>query len=233
MQEKIKQYFNQLFEDAPKTRKALELKQEMTQNALDKYEDMLQEGYSEEDAYQNVIQSIGDVTELFGELEEKNLLVLPEEDRKKRAMLKAVSIGLYIFAVIVFFFFATIGDVFWGNGAYMPDLTMLGLCLAALICIVPTIMLIYAANMYPNYTKKKEDNMVEVYKEERYLDNREKAICSSVSAIVWTLSLVLYFLISFLTFAWYITWVIFLMAACAQAIVLLVFSLRKEKSEGI
>lgn len=103
MKEKIVQYFNQLFEDAPKTRKALELKQELTQNALDKYEDLMQEGrYSEEDAYQNVIQSVGDVRELFGDLEEKNLLELPEKDRKKRAMLKAVAVGLYIFAGVTF-----------------------------------------------------------------------------------------------------------------------------------
>lgn len=91
MKERIVQYFNQLFEDAPKTRKALELKQELTQNALDKYEDMIQEGRcSEEDAYQNVIQSIGDVGELFEDLEEKNLLELPEKDRKKRADRKSV-----------------------------------------------------------------------------------------------------------------------------------------------
>mgnify|MGYP006990371118 CR=1 FL=1 len=65
---------------------------------------MIQEGrYSEEDAYQNVIQSVGDVNELFDDLEEKSLLELPEKDRKKRAMLKAVAVGLYIFAGVIFF----------------------------------------------------------------------------------------------------------------------------------
>ena len=78
MKERIKQHFNKIFADAPKTRKALDLKQEMMQNALDKYDDMIMDGYSEEDAYQNVITSIGDVRELFSEMEEKNLLT----DRK-------------------------------------------------------------------------------------------------------------------------------------------------------
>ena len=70
MKEKIIQHFNEIFRDAPKTRKALDLKQEMMQNAMDKYDDMVAEGYLEEDAYHNVINSIGDVTDLFSETEE-------------------------------------------------------------------------------------------------------------------------------------------------------------------
>ena len=73
MDERIRQYFNTIFAEAPKTRRALDLKQEMMQSAIDKYNDMVADGYSEEDAYQNVINSIGDVTELFPEVEEKNL----------------------------------------------------------------------------------------------------------------------------------------------------------------
>ncbi len=225
MKEKIVQHFNQLFEDAPKTRKALDLKQEMTQNALDKYEDMLQEGYSEEDAYQNVIRSIGDVSELFQEVEEKNLLELPEKDRKKRAMLKAVAVGLYIFAGVVFLFFGFLEEL---PGNY-TEYTSLGLVLAGLICIAPTVMMVYAANMYPGYTRKKEPDMVEEYKEEKYLNNRDKAVMGAVSSIIWTLALIIYFVVSFLTYDWYITWVIFLIAGCLQSVAALLFSLRKEK----
>ena len=105
MKEKIKQHFDLLFNEAPKTRKALDLKQEMIQNAMDKYDDLIADGNSERDAYQNVIDSIGDVHELFPELEEKNLFTLPEKDRKKKAMLTAVAVGLYIFSGAGFFFF--------------------------------------------------------------------------------------------------------------------------------
>lgn len=225
MKEKIIQHFNQLFEDAPKTRKALDLKQEMTQNALDKYADMLQEGYSEEDAYQNVIRSIGDVSELFQEVEEKNLLELPEKDRRKRAMLKAVAVGLYIFAGVIFLFFGFLEEL---PGNY-TEYASLGLVLAGLICIAPTVMMVYAANMYPGYTKKKEPDMVEEYKEEKYLSNRDKAVKGAVSSIIWTLALVIYFVVSFLTYDWHITWVIFLIAGCVQSVAVLLFSLRKEK----
>lgn len=227
MREKITQYFNGLFEDAPKTRKALDLKREMTQNALDKYEDLVQEGHSEQDAYQNVIQSIGDVTELFEELEEKNLLMLPEKDRRKRAMIKAVAIGLYILAGVVFFAVEMIAEM-PGSGWFTYQ--GLGIVLAGLICIAPTIMMVYAANMYPDYSKKNEDmDMVEEYKHAKLRSSRDRAIMGAISSIIWTLALVLYFIISFTTSAWYITWVIFLIAACVQSVAVLIINLRKEK----
>lgn len=226
MREKINQHFNMLFEDAPKTRKALDLKQEMQQNAIDKYDDLLQEGYSEEDAYQNVIHSIGDVTELFEEVEDKNLLTLPEKDRKKKALLTAVAVGLYIFAGAVFFLFAVIEDFMGYSGI---DYATLGLAIAVMICVVPTIMLVYAANMYPGYTKKPEPDMVEQYKEEKYYSNRDKAVKGAVSSIIWTLALVVYFVVSFATMAWHITWVIFLIAGCAQSVAALIFSLKQDK----
>ena len=226
MKEKIRQHFNEIFEEAPKTRKALDLKQEMIQNAMDKYDDMVADGYSEEDAYRNVIESIGDVNELFPEVEEKNLFTLPEEDRKKKAMLTAVAVGLYIFAGAVFFFFGCIDGTVAHHGF---SLGQMGLVIALLICIAPTIMLVYAANMYPDYTKKEENDMVERYKEARYSRNRTTAVRRSINSIIWTLAVVLYFLISFETFDWEITWIIFPMALCVQSIVRLIFSLREDE----
>ncbi|MDE5825469.1 MAG: permease prefix domain 1-containing protein [Lachnospiraceae bacterium] len=225
MKEKIRQHFNEIFADAPRTRKALDLKQEMMQSAIDKYDDMVADGYSEEDAYQSVIASIGDVTELFPEVEEKNLFMLSEKDRKKKAMLTAVSAGLYIFAGAVFIFFGMISEI-----AHVPyELTGLGLVCALVICIPPTVMLVYAANMYPNYSKKEEQDMVERLKEIKYSSNKEKAARKTINSLIWTVALVLYFLISFETFDWHITWIIFLIAACVQQIVKLIFELKTEE----
>ena len=223
MKEKIRQHFNLLFTEAPKTRKALDLKQEMIQNAMDKYDDMVAEGYSEEDAYRNVIDSIGDVSELFTELEEKNLFTLSEKDRKKKAMLTAVAVGLHIFAGAVFYFFSS--GMWYSHGYHMGNL---GLVIALLICIAPTIMLVYAANMYPDYSKKEGSNMVERYKEDRYSSNKETAVRRSINTIIWSLAVVLYFIISFATFQWEVTWVIFPMALCVQSIIRLIFSLKGD-----
>lgn len=227
MEEKIRQHFNELFAETPKTRRTLELKQEMLQNALDKYQDLRAEGYAEEDAYENVVNSIGDVSGLLTEMEEADYLNLPEKDRKKRAMLKAVSVGIYIFAGVVFFFFGMLDEI-WPGSHYF-DLQTIGLCLAALICIPPTIMNVYAANMYPSRANKKNDgnkDMVEEYRERRYAGKRDKAVKNSIYTIVWTVAVIVYFIVSFSTYAWHITWIIFLIAACVQAIVGLIFNLK-------
>lgn len=227
MNERIRKYIEELFEDAPKTRKAMEWKEEVVINTIDKYHDLIGEGYKEEDAWQMVIHSIGDVTELFGELEEENPLRLPEGQRKKKAVLKTIAAGLYIFAGVVYMTWMLMANRYF---YYMnTDIRMeVGLILAALICIAPTCMLIYAANMYPDFSRR-EDNLVENYKEARYIRNRERAIKTSISAIVWLVTLILYFIISFVTFYWEVTWITFLIGGCAQAIVFLIFSLKREQ----
>lgn len=225
MEEKIRKHFNELFTDAPKTRKAIEMKEEMTQNSIDKYHDLLGEGYSETDAFENVIGSIGDVTELFGDLEEKNIFSLSEKDRRKKALLTSVSVGMYIFAGCVFFFAQMLDEIY--RTAW--DFSILGLVLTALVCIPPTCMLVYAANMYPDYRKKEEENMVERYKESRHTSNRDKAIKGSVSTIIWTIVIIMYFLISFTSSAWHVSWVIFLIGACVQAVFELLYSLKRSE----
>ena len=163
------------------------------------------------------------MSELFEELEEKSLYTMTEEQRRKKAVLTALSVGLYVFAGVVFFLFV------WMDGflRLRTDLSTLGLVIAAAVCIPPTCILVYVANLSPDY-KKREDSLVEEYKERSSSSKRERAIRSSVSTIIWMATIILYFLVSFMTFAWYITWVIFLMGACAQAISVLVFSIRSE-----
>lgn len=225
MNERVKKYLDELFEDAPKTRKAMELKEEMMQNSMEKYQDLLSDGWSEEDAYKNVIGSIGDVTELFEDLEEKNLLNLSEADRKKKAILTSVAVGLYILAGVVLLASTLIGDILGGPRSL--DYDTLGLVLAAAVCIAPTCMLVYAANMYPDYRKKKED-FVEEYKEAKHASNRDKAVRRSISTIIWTVIVILYFVFSFSSGAWHISWVIFLMGACVEAVCSLIYSLRQN-----
>ena len=225
MNERIVRHMDKLFDAAPRTRKTLELKQEMTQNANDKYQDLLADGYSEEDAYQNVIGSIGDVSELFEDLEERTPYNMSEADRKKKALVTSISVGLYIFAGVVFFLCQWLDEM---PGSEFMEYGTLGLVLAAAICIVPTCLLVYVSNLYPNY-KKEEDNMVEQYKEITSTNRRDKAIMGAISTIIWTITLILYFVISFTTYAWHITWVLFLMGGCVEAIAVLVINMKKDK----
>ncbi len=221
MNEKIRKHINELFREAPRTRRAVELKEEMAQNTIEKYEDLIAEGYQEEDAFRIVIDSIGDVTELFEDLKDRSLFLLPEEQRRKKAMLTAAAVGIYIFAFVVLIVCLVVTDIYFSGS----ELGLLGFALAMLLCIPPTCMLVYAANMYPAHNKK-EENLVELYKEAAVTGSREKAIRRSVSMIIWLVTLLLYFAISMKTQRWEVTWLTFLVGACAQMIEVLVFNLK-------
>ena len=70
MEYRIRAYVDELFESAPRTQRAYELKIELTQNLIDKYYALVSEGKSEQDAYNLTVMSIGDVRELFEGLED-------------------------------------------------------------------------------------------------------------------------------------------------------------------
>ncbi len=65
MNEKIRQYIEELFRDVPQSRRAGELKEEMLINLNEKYED-LSKDYDEARAYELVIEGMGDPAELVG-----------------------------------------------------------------------------------------------------------------------------------------------------------------------
>ena len=49
----------------------------------------------------------------------------------------------------------------------------------------------------------------------------------SLSSALWTLTLAVYFILSFSTHAWHITWVIFLIATAAEQLLKACFDLKK------
>ena len=65
MENKLRAYMDHLFQDVPNTKKAVEVKEEILQNIVDKYHDLVAEGKSEEAAYNIAIASIGDLDALY------------------------------------------------------------------------------------------------------------------------------------------------------------------------
>lgn len=65
MREKLKAYVNSLFRNAPDTPRNRELREEILQNTLDRFDDLVAGGYSEESAYAQAVASIGDVSQLW------------------------------------------------------------------------------------------------------------------------------------------------------------------------
>lgn len=217
MKEKLRDHINSLFADAPQTKRVFELREELFSNLLEKYGDLIAKGYSEDDAYRAVIAGIGDVDELIRGLGEQDVLspLHMEQWRKRNALIVSVAVMLYILAPMVLIFF----DEAWGND-------LLGLSLFFLLAAVATGMLIYNNMTRPRYMKK-EDTVVEEFKEWKASHGREKSIMGSISGLLWTAITAVYFLISFWTGAWYITWVIFIIGAALQNVIKLIFDMKR------
>lgn len=65
MREKISVYVEGLFSDAALTIRNAEIQQEILQHALDRYDDLIAAGKTEQEAYDEAIGGIGDVSELY------------------------------------------------------------------------------------------------------------------------------------------------------------------------
>lgn len=142
----------------------------------------------------------------------KDIVVANEEDnRKVWARNLAISVGLYIVSIIFIIFFSAV-----------LALPIIGVCLFFATVSVATGIIIYSAIAY---SKKKE----KLSKEEE----KKKTIVKEVCEIVDILGVVAYFLVSFLTGAWYITWVIFLVIGLCEAIVRLIFSIKDNGKDEV
>ena len=148
MEYRIRAYVDELFQSAPRTQRAYELKVELTQNLLDKYFALLSEGKSQDDAYNLTVMSIGDVQELFEGLNE---------------------------------------DAPAGPPVAQPY-------------VVP-------------------GTVVQDFKEWQSGKSQKKQLMKFIRSVFWPLVLVVYFLISFGTGKWYITWLIFLIAPAVDSII--------------
>jgi len=214
MIEELRKYLEELFAGVPKTRAAYELKEELLANSTERYFDLVENGVPEKEAYDIVINSIGDIDQLFETAEpKKDSRYVDDNVVKKLALYKAIAIGLYIVGVV----FAVAIDEF-------TPFSNLGPIMMLLIAAIATSILVYIGAAYPKY-KRNDDTVVEEFKEWNNNQKKKKSVQNSVNTIIWMIVLILYFVISFTTMAWHITWVLFLVGGCAQAIVNLLFQL--------
>ena len=227
MDERMKTHIEKLFENAPKTRKAIELKEELLANSEERYQDLVADGATTDDAFKHVISSIGNVSELFLGLEEVPSQSREEYEAKlqKIAVVKTAAVGLYILSAVVFFAAALLDGFIYSS----VDITTIGFILMLLLAIIPTCMLVYVGSRYPQY-KKTADTVVEDFKEWKSDSLKKKSVKNASLLVAWTFIVLIYFAVSFLTFAWYATWIIFLAGACIHAIIELMFRVREMRN---
>ena len=184
MRDQLTQYVQLLFAGA---KDCDDIKQEILQNTLDRYDDLIAAGKVPEAAYQLAIAGIGDINEILGTAPQ-SVPVMPhvtpepkDTDTPIKRLLRAIAVGLYILCPLPLIVLSEIG-----NGT-------LGLCGTLAIVAVATVLIMLGAKKERNEEEKKEQNPLQ----------------KGISALLWAIGLGIYFSISFATGAWYITWVIF------------------------
>ncbi len=105
MNGKLCAYIDALFASVPQTTTVRELKEEMLQNLTDKYNDLIAEGKTEEEAYKIAVSSIGDVSALIGGTvgaAAARPAVEKAAGRPRNGLITAIAVVLYVLCCIPF-----------------------------------------------------------------------------------------------------------------------------------
>lgn len=95
MRNKLICYVNSIFEGIPDTPEVQELREEILQNTLDRYDEECARGVSETVAYNVAVMSIGDTDELLAAYRKPK-----KEKKSSRRVCVAIAIALYILCVV-------------------------------------------------------------------------------------------------------------------------------------
>ena len=211
MREQLIQYVQLLFAGAVDCD---DTRQEILQNTLDRYDDLIAAGKTPEAAYRLAIMGIGDINEILGRTPDAPAVisapaVSPEkQDTPTKKILRAIGVGLYILCPIPLF---VVGG--------MLNMDTIGLCGTLTFVAIATALMILGA--------KKEAAEPKTGAAENV--SPETELQKSVSSLIWAIGLAIYFIVSFLTGAWYITWVIFPILAAVQGLAKAVMDLKEGK----
>lgn len=218
MYERLRKRVDELFENAPKTRRANELKEELMANLIDKYNDLIAAGKDEDEAINNAIAGIGDIDDLLRGLRENDVFNYEEikKERQKSALVLSISIGMYIISIVILILCT---EVFGLDGT-------IGVCIMLTIDAVATGLIIYNAISRPKYMKT-DDTMVEEFKQWKSKNSHKNKLLQSIKSIVWTLIVAIYLITSFIFGIWAYSWIIFIIGAAIEKIITLAFELKE------
>lgn len=206
MRNKLISYVDLLFAGNPDTE---DIKQEILQNTLDRYDDLIAQGKSPEAAYSLAISGIGDISEIIGSAASQGASDNQSGGKGKKnegdsKLLRAVAVALYILCPVPLFIIQN----------------EIGLCLLLVMVAVATALMVIS-----NSQKRKEQNVYVIH-----LTPQQK-LRKSIRSVINTAGLVIYFVISFATGAWFITWLVFPIAATISELVGACMDLKEEKNE--
>lgn len=207
MKDQLVRYIDLLFAGAPQ---AGEIKQEILQNTLDRYDDLIAQGKSPEAAYRLAISGIGDINEILGgepqiaarQPSPPSIPQLRQPEPAWKRIVRGFAILLYILCPAPLL---VLQDEF-------------GVCGLLALVGVATALMVIAGKAAPHGPAEQEFSSAASPRQE---------LRRSVRSAIWAVGLCVYFIMSFATHAWYITWVIFPIIASVQGLVIACMDLKE------
>ncbi|MBO5041950.1 MAG: hypothetical protein J6D87_03200 [Clostridia bacterium] len=247
MKAKLKDYIEIIFTDAPQTHRAHELKEEMYTDLCEKYDDLVAEGKTPAAAYHAVISGVGDIGELIEELKKeagtrasepvrekadeprRARFYTPEEREIMRkyknrcAVMSAVAVAMYILCWLPLVLLSVLIE----NSEVG---SIVGLVVMFVMIAAATSLFIIQGMTKPEFMREKakddDDDDDDDDDTPRNKKGEKHPVYKAISGALWCLTVVVYLGVSFLSGAWHITWLIFLIATAIDNIIKACFELR-------
>jgi len=149
----------------------------------------------------------------------------PTTSRQKTAMMTAIAVMMYILSVLPLVILNELG---------YRHAEVIGLAFLFIMAAAATGLIIYATMTKLDSGKlSSKDENDDDGKDSIPGESREqKQMRGAISTALWTVITVLYFIISFATFAWHVTWIIFLIGGAIEAIINLLFTAKKSGGQN-
>lgn len=201
MRNKLICYVESIFEGLPDSPQLSQLREEILQNTLDRYDEECAKGVSETVAYNVAVMSIGDVDELLGDYRKPQ-----KEKRGSRRVFVAIAVALYILCVVPLFVCDALG---W------PD--ALGLCLMFVFIAAATALIVLSGGRKIEPSRAQPQPVPQqtqpVAAEPEQPETTSARTLRAVFTPLYWVATVLIFLWAGFQGYWHIAWVIFLAAA--------------------
>ncbi|MDF2566792.1 MAG: hypothetical protein K0R90_248 [Oscillospiraceae bacterium] len=222
MNKRIETHVNSLFANTPNGSHVLDIKEELLANLNDKYNDLIISGKSEDEAFALVISGIGDVDNLLKDLGQSPQYQPLEiaKNQQKRGVFISIGIALYVLSIVPVILLEQIGN------------SNIGIVSMFVICAAATGFIVFGNSISIIKYSKADNSFVEEYKEKVAIDNDRSKLKGAITSSMWSLIVVFYLTISFVTHWWYISWIIFLVGACVQQFIIFVFA-KPEKRKNL
>ena len=211
MKEQLIKYVDLMFAGSPGSE---DMKQEILQNTLDKYDDYIAQGKPEEAAYRLAIAGIGDISEILGSepVSPASQVCIANTDYRGRPVtptwkkvVRAIAVFLYILCVTPVLVLSSLG---------MDEIGVCGMF--GMIAIATALMIIAGGNEHADENEKPQKT-----------DSPESKLRKAIRSVIGIMGLCIYLGISFWSGAWWITWLVFPIMGAVQGLINAIFDLKE------